>query len=233
MIVVGFDIETNGVDPQKDAITELGYIVMDTDGWRVLDIYDSLICGVEVSEKITEITGIDNAMLLKFGVPIEIVMSRFLYVAKNSDMLIAHNGYRFDRPFVRRVAVDCGFEFPEIPLLDTMTDIRYPQELTNRKLDTIAKYFGILNQFAHRAIFDVIAMMEIVKQNINDPAPFIEIAKAPYGELIASDRNAKNFGFYWRPEDKTWRRSCRVSNSNYDMEGLPFKCAFVARSELK
>lgn len=60
--IVSIDIETTGLDPQKDAIIEIGAVRFN--GQRIEDEWSTLINpGRHIPEQITQLTGIDDAMV--------------------------------------------------------------------------------------------------------------------------------------------------------------------------
>src|SRR5688572_27559865 len=60
--IVSIDIETTGLDPQKDAIIEIGAVRFN--GQRIEDEWSTLVNpGRHIPEQITQLTGIDDAMV--------------------------------------------------------------------------------------------------------------------------------------------------------------------------
>jgi len=67
--IVFFDLETTGLDPINDRIIEIGVLQVDFKTLTVTNELNLLVNqDMEISEKITEITGITNEMLKETGV---------------------------------------------------------------------------------------------------------------------------------------------------------------------
>lgn len=109
--VMVFDVETTGLLPPNRSgvplsdfphILQISFVIFDTQYWRVVksvDLYINVAPDVEISEKITEITGITREMCDK-GVPIEKAMQEFYQEYVLCDIFVAHN-IQFDREMIR------------------------------------------------------------------------------------------------------------------------------------
>jgi DNA polymerase III epsilon subunit family exonuclease len=103
-----FDFETTGLDPNKHEIIEIGAIRVNRDS----DLHDTfstlVIPNGRITAKITEITGIDRAMIKADGLPLAEAIDRFREFVGPVPM-VAFNA-KFDRAFLsaacQRVAVD-------------------------------------------------------------------------------------------------------------------------------
>lgn len=149
---IALDLETTGLSAQRDRITEIGAVKI-RDG-RIADRYAQLVNpGVLISPRITQITGITNAMV-EHQPAIEDVLEDFIDFL-GDDMIIGHN-VRFDMGFLaeaehRKLQFVSNFRRPT---LDTMTiDKRlFPTE-RHRLVDLIRRY-GIADTEEHRALSD-------------------------------------------------------------------------------
>lgn len=145
---VVFDIETSGFDPKREAIIEIGAVLV-KDGMIQPERFSTFADPQRtLSPKIVSLTGITDDMLL--GAPSqEEAVTAFLKFA-NGRPLVAHNA-DFDISFIRQAAINMGIPF-EPTTVDTLSLARrlYPQ-LNNHKLDTVAEYLclGAFNH--HRA----------------------------------------------------------------------------------
>lgn len=120
--VLVFDVETTGLLPKKvntavpvpsDAamtedpsfvphIIQLSYILFNVDGFYIRKKYNAYIKiddTIELSEKITEITGITRNILQKRGIPIQEALQDFYQAYWMADCVIAHN-ISFDRKMI-------------------------------------------------------------------------------------------------------------------------------------
>ena len=99
---VVIDTETSGLDPVRDRILEIGVVeVRDkkptaTGSWLLNPDFPYKV--FEVSEKITEITGITTDMVENGGDPKRIL--KWLRDRYDDDYVYAHNGIKFDMVFM-------------------------------------------------------------------------------------------------------------------------------------
>jgi len=146
-----FDIETTGLEPTTNEITEIGALLIK--GEVLQDMFSSLIKPkASISAEITRLTGIDDTMV-KDAPPIDQVLPKFVEFV-GSLPLIAHNA-EFDTAFIKDKwkkikNADLGNN-----IICTVKLSRYllPQ-LPNHKLHTVAKHFGLEVANRHRAVGD-------------------------------------------------------------------------------
>ncbi|PIS28476.1 hypothetical protein COT42_07915 [Candidatus Saganbacteria bacterium CG08_land_8_20_14_0_20_45_16] len=148
-----FDLETTGLDPIKNEITEIGAFKIK--GRELINMFSQLIKPQQpISAEITRLTGIDDE-LVKEAPPIDKVLPLFLDFAGDS-ILIAHNA-EFDTSFIRTKLkqVTPGQELNN-QILCTVKLSRYLlPNLANHKLHTVGAHFGFPSQNRHRSIGDV------------------------------------------------------------------------------
>ena len=144
--IVSLDIETTGLDPQKDAIIEIGAVRFN--GQRVEDEWSTLINpGRHIPENITQLTGIDDSMV-RAAPRIADVLSELADFVGTAPVL--GQNVRFDLGFLQRQRV-----LTLNPVLDTY-------ELASVLLPTASRYnLGALGQLlgiplpaTHRALDD-------------------------------------------------------------------------------
>jgi DNA polymerase-3 subunit alpha (Gram-positive type) len=154
---VVFDIETTGLDPARDKITEIGAVKIKDK--KIVDSYHTLVnpC-IPIPEKIVELTGINDDMV-KDSPTIRQVIPAFLDFVKES-ILVAHNA-SFDMGFISTNSAKMGL-MPDNRVLDTLDLTRrlFPF-LKTHKLSAVAKYLGIEMDRAHRADDDARATAQI------------------------------------------------------------------------
>lgn len=109
--VLVFDVETSGLIPREREdvhindlpyILQLSYVIFETKGWQVvkcMDTYINVDKSVEISEKITELTGITRKMCDR-GINIDVALHEFAFDYMNSDVIVAHN-INFDREMIK------------------------------------------------------------------------------------------------------------------------------------
>jgi DNA polymerase III subunit epsilon len=158
------DVETTGWAPEDADITEIGAVRVH--GGTVIAEFGSLVNpGTPVPEAITELTGISDQMLTS-APPVAAVLPRLLAFAEGS-VLAAHNA-PFDLKFLTAAAAGMGCDWPGFEVLDTVRLARHlmatPQEVPDRKLATLATFFGTPVQPSHRALDDARATAAVLGQ---------------------------------------------------------------------
>jgi DNA polymerase III epsilon subunit family exonuclease len=156
------DVETTGWAPDDAGITEIGAVRVH-DG-RVVAEFGSLVNpGRPVPAPITELTGIDDQMLTG-APPVAAVLPGLLEFARGS-VLVAHNA-PFDLGFLTSAASAMGVGWPGFEVLDTVRLARHlmatPQEVPDRKLATLAGFFGTPVRPSHRALDDARATAAVL-----------------------------------------------------------------------
>ncbi len=148
------DVETTGWAPEDADITEVGAVRVH--GGTVIAEFGSLVNpGKPVPEVITDLTGISDQMLTS-APPVAAVLPRLLAFAEGS-VLAAHNA-PFDLRFLTAACAAAGRDWPGFEVLDTVRLARHlmatPQEVPDRKLATLATFFGTPVRPSHRALDD-------------------------------------------------------------------------------
>lgn len=103
-----FDFETTGLDPKKHEIIEIGAIRVNRDGDQHETFSTLVIPNGRISSKITEITGIDRAMIKVDGVPMLEAIDQFRQFVGNLPM-VAFNA-NFDRAFLSSACQRSGVD---------------------------------------------------------------------------------------------------------------------------
>ncbi len=148
--MVAFDIETTGLSPKTERITEIGAV-------RIRDgvICDTFSCfvnpGKPIPAKIVELTGITDAMVADAPGEEEAI-NNFLNFCGDAP-IIAHNA-SFDTSFIRAACRRMGIDYSP-SVIDTLAFCR-AMVVSKRQhsLDKMAKYFGVENPDHHRAVND-------------------------------------------------------------------------------
>jgi DNA polymerase III alpha subunit (gram-positive type) len=100
---VVYDLETSGLDPNTDKITEVAYIEVHNN--NVVEEWSTLVQWPELklSEKITELTGITDDMLLNEGEAWRVATDKLAMKIALAPAIITHNGTVFDNLFMKAV----------------------------------------------------------------------------------------------------------------------------------
>lgn len=145
-----FDLETTGLDKNKDSIIEIGALKYKNN--QLVEEFSYLINpNFFLPEIIIQITGITDEML-KERETIDIVLPKFIDFIEDLP-LIAHNN-EFDLGFINKNISDLKLPKLKNQNIDTLALSRkFLPQMYNHKLETLKKYFGI-KQISHRAIGD-------------------------------------------------------------------------------
>lgn len=166
--VVLFDTETTGLDAKSDRIIELAAIRIEqtpTGGLRLAGKMDNFVRlpeGQRIPEKVVELTGITDEILEREGVRPEKAADSFAKLLAGRRILVGAHNAQFDLLFVRELLR--GKKIARLDFLDTVTVYKdrrpYPHKLANAIL---AYDLEDKVKNSHRAIDDVLALLEVVK----------------------------------------------------------------------
>lgn len=169
-----FDLETTGLNVEKDEIIEVGAV-------KVVEgkLTEQFTCFVNIHRPldafISELTGITEEMLIEQGYEKQPVVEEFLKFCEGYELL-GHN-LLFDFKFMKTAAASFGLPF-EKRGIDTLTLAKkFLPELPNKKLGSLCNYYGYENKQAHQAIHDARATAYCYEQMIRqfgleNPAAF-------------------------------------------------------------
>ena len=233
MKILGLDFETTGLNSHSERVIEIGAVVWDVERKKPLALMSELVKPenfTNLTPEIIDITGIDDDCINDYGVDGKEAFIRLLKLINSCDYVMAHNA-NFDRAFfeaeMRNYEIECDFN--SIQWVDTYLDIEYPKNITTRKLTYLAAEHGIVNTYAHRALFDVLTMLNVFKNY--DVDDVIARSKSPKISAIAQvsydDRDkAKNMGFHWNREKKVWFKEMKEC----DLQKIEFPFEVIVNS---
>ena len=234
MKILGFDVESTGLDPKKDSITEMGLVLYDTDLKTPVRISGFLVKGGFISEEITRITGITQAAVDTYGVTPFAAIGALDKMAESANYFCAHNA-PFDREFGKALFATQGRGFPDVPWIDTRTDL--PPEAYKLGKSASLKYLCADHGFlysAHRAVNDVLAMLELLSRY--DLDTILRRAATPNVEVRAvvsfDDRIlAKERSYYWSAQIKQWRKPLKADEVEREKTDAPFPVVLVVEEK--
>ena len=147
---VCFDIETTGLSPKRDKITEIGAVKVENG--VVVDTFETFVnpeC--PIPSKIVQLTGINDAMVKDASLDEEAVRNFLKFV--DGAVVVAHNA-DFDTSFIRAVCDRMGEEY-NLTSIDTVAICRsILPGIKNCKLDTVANFLRLGDFNHHRATDD-------------------------------------------------------------------------------
>jgi len=227
VLVLGLDFETTGVDAKVDRITEIGAVLWDTDTGKPIDLINQLVdCEnrPEISKKITELTGITEAMLKQHGISEEQAFSLIWPWVKTSNFIVAHNA-AFDKRFLESAVERNSWEY-DTPWICTLRDVPYPAHFKSKALNNLAMEHEFLNPFKHRAVFDVLTMLKVLSNyNIEEVIQISSEKRYKVRAMVPFGRKdlAKERGYQWDSGDKTWTQELRESQLTKEIQDAPFQ----------
>ena len=162
---VVFDTETTGLNFQNDRLTEIGAVEI-VDG-KIGEIFKTFVNPeMNIPQKITEITGIDDSMVKDAPLEGKALKSFFEFV--DGDFLVAHNAEMFDCKFLEYTAKRNNLNF-NLTAIDTLPVARMLyKELPNHKLDTLVEYLKLGEFNHHRAFDDALILSKIFIRMVED-----------------------------------------------------------------
>ena len=162
-----FDIETTGLSVKSERITEIGAVRMV--GGEVKASFNTFVNpGMPIPAKITELTGITDAMVADAPSEAE-GLQKFYDFCGDCRVLVAHNA-SFDTGFIRAAARRCHMPY-EFTAVDTVPLSRALYKgLKNYRLDTVAAYLKLPPFNHHRACDDAAVLAGIYAHILKDMA---------------------------------------------------------------
>ncbi len=160
---VSIDLETTGLNPKKNKITEIGAVKV-KDG-VITERFETLVNpGVKLDERIVELTKITDEDL-KAAPFIEEVFQKLLDFME--DLPILGHSILFDYSFLKKEA-----SYERIPFekngIDTLKIAKkYLGDLEHKSLGFLCEHYGIKHN-AHRAYEDALATHELYKKLVEE-----------------------------------------------------------------
>lgn len=214
MYVLGLDFETSGLCPKENRVIEVGAVVWDTDKKKCVATMNHLVNGgIVITDEITEITGITNDELEKFGVSPGRAFNELMSLYNRCEYVVAHNGLEFDKKFFlaeleRNNIIDNS---PKL-WIDTMIDLDFAKSVKHKNLTYLAAVHEFVNPFPHRAFADALTMLKVMSHY-----PFDDVVKSACEPLVTLEAQvgfankdlAKNAGYYYEANGKKWLKKIK------------------------
>lgn len=203
-IVLGIDIETTGLDFEKDEITEIAWVLKEIGVDKPLQVQSFMVTGKKpIPENIVKLTGITDEMRETEGFELGLTLMNLENHFNRADYIVAHNGEFFDKPFLEEKAKPLNLNYFDKKMWLDTKDLPFKEGNSNR-LTYAAADLGFLNPFPHAALFDVLTMLKVMESFDFDK--FVERSKVPWVVVFMdsdySDRHIpKSLGYRWENLD--------------------------------
>lgn len=172
-VFTAIDIETTGLNPFKNRITEIGMVKIC--GGVITDEYQRLINpGEFIPPGITALTGITNEMVFNKPEFEQFAAEITQFIGKDSlNSAIAGHNVMFDIRFLNASMLRAGYNKIPLPAVCTSRLARrLNRQLPSKSLKSLKKYFGIYARRSHRALDDAKAAAQIltffIEQLVNE-----------------------------------------------------------------
>ncbi|MGD1904761.1 MAG: exonuclease domain-containing protein [Leptolyngbyaceae cyanobacterium] len=224
------DTETTGIDSTVDSVIEIGAILYSVNCKTTLSQLSFLLHATDnAAEHINRIppvalTHIPNALQ-------ERSLDLLGNMAANASYVVAHNA-AFDAQWFddKHLPIIRGNNHQPLKWLCSMADMTWPKQTRpGESLINLALYHGIGVSSAHRALTDCQLLAELFSRlSSNELADLIAQSLRPKAvfkaEVSYDDRHlAKEAGFRWNPDSKTWTRKMAIE----DAAQLPFQTTSI------
>lgn len=198
------DVETTGIDPEKDKIIEIGVLefCVNEDGRPfITTMYGGLEDpGFPVPPEIQKLTGLSDEMLA--GQSIDWMKVRDLM--SRASLIVAHNA-AFDRAFVERR--------PELSDIRqhwacSMKHIDWETKgFRTRALNYLAADHGFVNPFAHRALFDCATTFRLIEPyfpELLNRSYMRDVRVSAVGAAFETKDILRNARYRWDAQARVW-----------------------------
>ncbi len=161
MKVVAFDLETTGLEVERDRVLEFCFVELDDQLGEKARWSRLVDPGIPVSKDIEELTGISTAMVQ--GQPPFAAHAPRIQALVRDAVLVAHNS-AFDVPFLHMELLRAGQPglVPDHPCIDTLVIERHVN--SHRLAEVYRRYVGAPVEGVHRSEADVTATVEVLRR---------------------------------------------------------------------
>lgn len=199
---IAFDVETTGLNSAVDRIIEIGAVLF-IDG-KPTNTFSSLVNpGISIPSTATSINHITNAMIASAPTELEVYsdLVNFLEGAIDGDIVMCAHNAKFDFNFLcetlSRLEYDARFQY-----IDTLSlSRRYIKGLSNYKQGTVERFYGLVNNNAHRAVSDAENCGKILYKLLSQAALECEDTSCEECYAIRDEAFEKGYRLWSKGED--------------------------------
>lgn len=217
-ILLGIDLETTGLDPKLGHITEIGVALYDTETQMLFNPMGLLVNdatpdtqgrGWVISEELVYLSGIHPNILLDHGSSLAQAFAFVHKLALRADCIVAHNA-DFEKAWLLHHVPTSPLL--TMPLIDTLTDLPYSPHQKHKDLERLCLKHSVPYPHMHRAMFDVVAMLDVLKCYPFDKV--LERSCSPSVTLQAmvsfeQKDLAKAIGYGWDDVKRIWTKTIK------------------------
>jgi DNA polymerase-3 subunit epsilon len=151
------DIETTGLSPNREKITEIAIYVHD--GEKLVDEFTTLLNPeIEIPYRITQLTGINNKMVQESPKFYE-VAKRIVEMTEDTTF-VGHN-VNFDYNFIRKEFRELGYDYQRKKMCTCRLSRKLLPGRRSYSLGKLCQELGIENPHRHRAFGDARATLRL------------------------------------------------------------------------
>lgn len=218
------DTETSSLDPTTGHLLEVATALWSVEHRSLVKARSWILRAA--SNEAEAVNGIPTALVSSHphATDMKLTESWVLGWAKEADAIVAHG--EFDRKWF-------GEQIQSLMWIDSCDDIEWPRPSTSRSLVALALAHGVGVSYAHRALVDVMTLVQLFERaaEMTDVAAMLAKAARPrktYRAHVSYETNAlaKERGFRWNPDRKMWVRRLAVEDAT--SKEWPFKLEEVA-----
>ena len=226
-ILLGIDLETTGIEPHLGHIIEVGVALYDTETKMLFNeisllVNDGFVNPTDNSEIISEnihyLTGIHPKTLMEQGGTLVKAFDFVNRLALKADYIVAHNA-DFEIQWIKHHLPDSPLL--NKPLIDTMTDLPYSRHQKHKDLERLCLKHNVFYPHAHRALHDVVAMMDVLKcYHFNKVIERFCSPSVNLQAMVSFEEKdlAKAIGYGFNPQNKTWTKTVKELDVQAELE---------------
>ena len=234
MKVLGFDVETTGLDTTSEYIIEVGAVLFDVDSvgnWTPLKGESFLIYEhsyPQLSELIESLTGITDKILKLEGIPFHKAMAPVDELALEAEWVIAHNAI-FDKAMLLSQANrwNLSLHMLAMPWICSIQDLESNAGKTCKRLSHLALDYGVTvdPSVLHRATDDVTLMGRMLSAAKANPwvmhnyamtpeVTFMAVVPGPWIDGGKGTNAAKAAGYRFDSDSKKWLKKVKETKTH-------------------
>lgn len=214
MLILGLDLETTGLDVEKCDIVEIGVAAYAPQFRRIFNHGSILLQCDEMNPETTQIHGIAPEMCSMYGIEPRHAFKSLAIQMEHADYVCGQNIRNYDILVLQNQFLKHEIPFPDIKIIDTKSDLPFPDDCKARSLVHMAADHDIFfpKQRRHGALNDVLVMLEILDHyDIKEVIKRSESPTITIGISVPFDENdfPKSRRYRWNPKLRFWEKTIK------------------------